>query len=127
MEDIGGDGDKDVIVGIFARAFGIGGEIVWFENRLIGDVTDDGVFDSSDLVTVFQAGEYEDGIAGNSGFEDGDWNGDGDFDSGDLVFAFQGGHYEGAVIPAASQIEAAVDLALARDDLNSGSPRVFVP
>ena len=56
---------------------------------------------------VFQAGEYEDGIAMNSGWAEGDWNGDGDFnttdfvvafadgefDTGDLVFAFQDGGY----------------------------------
>ena len=59
-----------------------------------GDSNRDGVFDSSDLVLVFQANEFEDAIAGNSTFEEGDWNGDGDFDTGDLVHAFQAGHFQ---------------------------------
>ena len=59
-----------------------------------GDVNVDGLFDSADLVEVFQVNEYEDGIAGNSTWTDGDWNGDGEFDSGDLVVAFQDGNYE---------------------------------
>ncbi|MCA9197740.1 MAG: chitobiase/beta-hexosaminidase C-terminal domain-containing protein, partial [Planctomycetales bacterium] len=61
--------------------------------RIVGDSNGDGVFDSGDLVAVFVAGEYEDGIAGNSTFEEGDWNGDGDFSSADLVLAFQEGTY----------------------------------
>jgi hypothetical protein len=62
-------------------------------NRIIGDSNDDGIFNSSDLIVVFQAGEYEDEIPDNSTFNEGDWNGDGDFDSGDLVAAFQAGTY----------------------------------
>ena len=50
-------------------------------------------FDSVDLVSVFQAGEYEDDEANNSTWETGDWNGDGEFDSADLVLAFQVGRY----------------------------------
>ncbi len=50
-----------------------------------GDVNFDGVFDSADLVQVFQIGKYEDGIDNNSSYDEGDWNGDGDFDSKDLV------------------------------------------
>ncbi|MCA9169041.1 MAG: hypothetical protein KDB23_15310 [Planctomycetales bacterium] len=61
----------------------------WF-----GDANLDGEFNSSDLVQAFQSGEYEDGVAMNSGWAEGDWNGDADFDSGDLVFAFQDGGYE---------------------------------
>jgi len=59
-----------------------------------GDANMDGFFNSSDLVQVFQAGEYEDGIAENSYWTTGDWNGDGDFGSADLVVAFQAGQYE---------------------------------
>jgi hypothetical protein len=59
-----------------------------------GDADLDGEFNSSDLVRVFQQGHYEDGIAGNSGWADGDWNGDGEFDSADFVKAFQAGSYE---------------------------------
>ena len=51
-------------------------------------------FVSADLVLVFQAGEYEDTIVGNSGWIEGDWDGDGDFTSSDLVAAFQSGRYE---------------------------------
>lgn len=60
----------------------------------LGDANLDGEFSSSDLVQVFQRGEYEDATAGNSGWGDGDWNGDGDFSSLDFVVAFQAGGYE---------------------------------
>ena len=61
-----------------------------------GDANGDGRFDSSDLVAVFVAGEYEDAIPGNSTFAEGDWNGDGDFDSRDMVYVFQLGTYVAA-------------------------------
>jgi hypothetical protein len=59
----------------------------------IGDVNLDGVFNSSDLVLIFQRGEYEDLAPRNSTYITGDWNCDGDFTSRDLVFAFQQGGY----------------------------------
>ncbi|MCA9149447.1 MAG: PEP-CTERM sorting domain-containing protein, partial [Planctomycetales bacterium] len=59
-----------------------------------GDSNLDGQFDSSDFVTVFTAGEYEDAIDGNSTWGTGDWNGDGDFNSSDFVTAFSAGGYE---------------------------------
>ncbi len=59
----------------------------------MGDANLDGVFDSSDLVTIFVAGEFEDGVIGNSGWASGDWNCDREFDSSDLVAAFQAGSY----------------------------------
>lgn len=62
-------------------------------SRIIGDSNGDGVFNSSDLIRVFQSGQYEDGVDNNSTFEDGDWNNDGDFDTTDLVLAFQAGTY----------------------------------
>jgi hypothetical protein len=58
-----------------------------------GDSNLDRLFNSSDLVKVFQAGKYEDGVAGNAGWAEGDWNGDGDFTTADLVLAFQSGGY----------------------------------
>ena len=58
-----------------------------------GDSNSDGIFNSADLVLVFQAGGYEDDIDGNSSFVQGDWNGDGDFTSQDLVLAFTIGDY----------------------------------
>ena len=75
-----------------------------------GDATLDGKFNSGDLVVVFQAGEYEDGIDDNSGWAEGDWNGDRAFDSGDLVKAFQEGRYEQ---PARPMALAAVDASTA--------------
>jgi hypothetical protein len=66
---------------------------------LPGDSNHDGIFNSTDMVVVFQAGEYEDGIADNSTFEEGDWNGDGDFNSEDMVYVFQLGHYSIAARP----------------------------
>ncbi len=63
-------------------------------DRLVGDSNNDGRFNSSDLVMIFVAGEYEDNVDLNSSFETGDWNLDGDFDSSDLVLAFQLGHYD---------------------------------
>ncbi|MCA9149353.1 MAG: dockerin type I repeat-containing protein [Planctomycetales bacterium] len=59
-----------------------------------GDVNLDGHFNSSDLVRIFQAGEYEDDIVGNSTWRTGDWNGDGDFTTQDLVIAFANRGYE---------------------------------
>ena len=54
----------------------------------------DGEFNSGDLLVIFQAGEFEDDVIGNSTWATGDWNGDADFDTGDLVFAFRDGGYE---------------------------------
>ncbi len=54
-----------------------------------GDANLDGIFNSTDLIQVFQRGEYEDGEAFNSSWGEGDWNCDGDFSTTDLVFAFQ--------------------------------------
>ncbi len=75
--------------------------------QMLGDSNGDGIFDSSDLVTVFRAGKYEDSIVDNATFVEGDWNGDGDFDSGDLVAAFQNGNYVGAA--TSHDIAAAID------------------
>jgi hypothetical protein len=65
-----------------------------------GDADLNGLFNSSDFVQVFQRGQYEDAVAGNSGWGEGDWTGDGDFNSSDLVAAFQEGGFEGAPRPA---------------------------
>jgi hypothetical protein len=64
-----------------------------------GDANIDGIFDSEDLVHEFQVGEYEDTIAGNSRWSDGDWTNDNEFDSSDLVAAFQTGNYVAAASP----------------------------
>jgi hypothetical protein len=103
--DMDGDGDLDVL-----SASVIDDTIAWYENLspLVGDSNRDDVFNSSDLILVFQSGEYEDGIAGNSTFEEGDWNRDGEFDSADLVLAFQKGTYV-----SAAKFAAAIDWLLA--------------
>jgi hypothetical protein len=74
-----------------------GSDIRWYDRRLIGDSNHDGRFDSSDLVTIFQVGEYEDEVPLNSTFDEGDWDNDGDFDSSDLIIAFQTGNYSDVV------------------------------
>ena len=78
--------------------------------RVPGDSNGDGTFDSSDLVVVFAAGEYEDDTPKNSTFEEGDWDGDGDFTTSDLVYAFQQGNYQRGARPqpAASAVGAAL-------------------
>ncbi len=83
--------------------------LAWLENAAIGpgDSNFDGSFDSGDLVSVFQAGEYEDLIVGNSGWQAGDFNGDGESDSGDLVLALQLGGYEGGELNAVPEPAAA--------------------
>ena len=59
-----------------------------------GDADLDGQFGTRDIVTVFAAGEYNDGLSLNSTWLTGDWNGDGEFTDDDLVLAFQDGGYE---------------------------------
>ena len=82
----------------------------WF-----GDANLDGEFNSLDLVSLLQAGQYEDGIYQNSTWATGDWNADGEFDRGDLVLALQdGGYGQGPRAALAAVPEpAAIVLALA--------------
>ena len=61
----------------------------WF-----GDANLDGEFNSSDFVSVFVAGEYEDDIEDNSTWGEGDWNADLDFNTSDLVDALSEGGFE---------------------------------
>lgn len=77
--------------------------IVDIQNTYLGDSNLDGEFNSSDFVQVFGAGEYEDGVAGNSTWATGDWDGNFEFDSGDFVAAFSDGGYEIGPRPAAAQ------------------------
>ena len=74
------DADRDIWLGEIA-------------NVPLGDANFDGVFNSTDLIAVFQAGEYEDMFDRNSEWSTGDWNGDQEFDSGDVIVAFQTGSY----------------------------------
>ena len=83
--DLNGDGSKTfddlrvLVENIFGTSF--------------GDANLDGKFDSSDLVAVFQAAQYEDDISQNSTWATGDWNCDGEFGTTDLVVAFQHGRF----------------------------------
>ena len=61
-----------------------------------GDTNLDGIFNSRDLDSVFQTGQYLDAVAGNSTWSTGDWNCDGEFDTNDLVLALQNGGYVAA-------------------------------
>lgn len=63
-------------------------------NTFFGDSNLDGEFNTSDFVSVFTTGEFEDGVDGNSTWATGDWNGDGDFGTGDFVLAFSAGGFE---------------------------------
>ena len=63
-----------------------------YETLQLGDANLDGVFNSNDLVTVFQVGKYEQEVF--AGWTDGDWNRDRRFRSDDFVAAFQEGGYE---------------------------------
>ena len=62
-------------------------------NTTFGDANLDGAFDSADLIQIFSFGQYNDGVAGNSGWASGDWNCDDEFDSTDLIVAFSKGNY----------------------------------
>lgn len=80
---------------------------IWIEelkHAWYGDSNLDGQFSSTDLVTVFQAGEYEDDISSTSTWLEGDWNGDAEFNSRDLVFAFQNSEYEGGTRALTSSV-----------------------
>ena len=86
MFDLDGDADVDAD----DRAMWV----VELKNTFFGDSNLDGQFGTGDLVAVFGAGQYEDGIEGNSTWASGDWNGDGDFSTTDLVFVFAAGGFE---------------------------------
>lgn len=72
--------------------------IKWSKGTCIGDVNLDGVFNSSDLVQLFQVGIYEKGDVAT--WTTGDWNGDCEFNSSDLLLAFQEGCYDSGDAPA---------------------------
>lgn len=92
------DESNDVVFDLTDDALVDTDDLILWVNELygsyLGDANLDGEFNSGDFVHVFSAGEYEDGLPGNSTWGTGDWNADGEFDSGDFVFAFQGGGYE---------------------------------
>lgn len=59
-----------------------------------GDANTDGVFDTVDVISLFQAGEYDDDIIANSRWSEGDFTGDLEFDSSDLIAALVTGNYQ---------------------------------
>jgi hypothetical protein len=66
----------------------------WLErlfHTYMGDSNLDKDLTTSDLVHVFQIGEYEDLPKINSVYTDGDWDGDSEFTSGDFVAIFNAG------------------------------------
>ena len=71
-------------------------------SALYGDANLDGLFNSTDLVQVFQAGKYETSQAAD--WNQGDWNGDGRFDSQDLIATFQRGTYSLAAVAAVKAV-----------------------
>ncbi|MCA9149179.1 MAG: hypothetical protein KDA92_07775 [Planctomycetales bacterium] len=94
--------------------------LVWIEGlakTYVGDSNLDGEFNSSDFVVVFTAGQYEDGIAGNSTWASGDWNGDREFDSSDFVAAFSGGGFEQGQRPAVAAVPEPAAMLLALSGL----------
>ena len=88
-----------------------------------GDANLNLIFNSTDLVIVFQAGQYEDGIARNSLWQTGDWNGDGEFNSSDFVLAFQTGDYSYTARPTPAQpADGSVPIGAALASLSAGVP-----
>ena len=80
---------------------------VWVEdikNTWFGDANLDGEFATQDLILVFQAGQFEDGVPGNSTWATGDWSGDTEFTTADFLLAFQAGGFEKGPRPAAAAV-----------------------
>ena len=89
--------------------------LYWIEElwgSFVGDANVDGEFNSSDMVAVFQLGEYEDQMPENSNWQSGDWDGDRDFSTSDMVLAFQRGGYEQGLRGALNGVPEPSSLAL---------------
>ena len=76
---------------------------------VVGDVNLDGMFNSSDLISIFQSSEYEDNVASNSTWREGDWNCDGDFTTSDFIHVFAKRTYVQQSVPR-SVVAATIDL-----------------
>ena len=68
----------------------------------IGDANLDGEFNSTDLVVIFSADQFDQEVSAKWGT--GDFNGDGMFSSGDFVVAFTDGGYELGPLPASASV-----------------------
>ncbi len=80
---------------------------VWVESlkkTYFGDADLDGQFNSTDLIAVLSAGQYEDAVSQNSTWATGDWDGDAEFTTSDLVAALQGGGYDAGPRAAVSAV-----------------------
>ncbi|MFC1757700.1 hypothetical protein ACFL2H_02900, partial [Planctomycetota bacterium] len=91
VTDVNGDGaiDTDDLHFIVSNLLG----------TTAGDANLDGVFNSRDLVAIFQANTFEDDVEDNSSWGSGDWNCDGDFTTFDLVVAFRAAAYTASLVP----------------------------
>ncbi|MCA9200987.1 MAG: VCBS repeat-containing protein [Planctomycetales bacterium] len=85
-----------------------------------GDANANGTFDSSDLVQVFQRGQYEQVTDQPVGWAAGDWNCDGRFDSSDLVVAFQHGQFHAEAQDSFNSV-ASREAEMIRDDGKRGT------
>ncbi len=82
------------------------------KHTYFGDADLDGQFGSADMLAAFVAGQYEDGVSGNSTWSSGDWTGDGEFGTDDLLLAFQEGGYEQGPRSAATPVPEPFSLTL---------------
>jgi len=109
-------GKKDIVIDLRSDADALPHEHEQQHRHLVqqligipyGDANFDGYFNSSDLVAAFIVGEYEDGVALNSTWQEGDWDGDGEFSTADFVLALASGSFESAALAAKTE-QALVD------------------
>jgi hypothetical protein len=98
-------------------------DIGW-EQAGAGDANRDRLFNSSDLLSVFQQGKYETGEL--SGWSDGDWSDNGRFESSDLVAALQAGTFENSPLMARRSQPSTEDLPAVTVSYDSQSGQLHV-
>ena len=121
VADLDNDGDFDLV--FRPTDFRADQRFYWYRYRMAGDVNNDDIFNSSDLVRVFQAGKYE--TEAESTFDEGDWNGDGIFNSLDLVFVFRNSVFTATA--KSSKIASAIDSIFVENTKNQNRYLQFVP